>query len=219
MLATLGASDLGADEVRTWRDGKGRTHVTIEGDASEDAAATESAPTSRDDRFSIETSLRRRELERKLLEGATKLVRIRDEIKQVEASSYPLEPVPTPVDPDERERWNDLRRNAILAASSFEEEKRRRLFVLRRDERAALHEIRDLWGAVDRLRKEVRSYYGKLPPWWIDRVRCVGCPTFEEIERELAKNEVEIAGKTEPTPTPTSGEPEEPDEPDDEDEP
>jgi hypothetical protein len=200
------ASVAPADEVRSWRDKHGRVHVTIDGTGEGGGEAEEGAPPSRsekDDRFSTETSLRRRELEKKLVEGSLALARVREDIARTEKSAYLVEAVPTPTDPEEQERWSDLRRNALLMSTAFEEEKRRRLFTLRRQERATLREIQGHWTAVDRLRKEVRSYYGKLPTWWIDRVRCVGCPTFEEIEQELAKNELEMAGKAESTPTPS----------------
>jgi hypothetical protein len=200
------ASVAHADDVRAWRDKRGQVHVTIEGTGEGGDAGAESAPPPRsekDDRFSTETSLRRRELEKKLVEGTVALSKIRADIAQTEKSAYLVEAVPTPTDPEEQARWSDLRRNALLMSTAFEEEKRRRLFSLRRQERATLRELHGHWSAVDRLRNEVRSYYGKLPTWWIDRVRCVGCPSFEEIEQELAKNELEMAGKAEATPTAT----------------
>ena len=206
MLLVTFASVVLADDVRAWRDKRGQVHVTIDGSGDSGDAGAAPAPPSRsakDDRFSTETSLRRRELEKKLVEGSLALARLREEIARTEKSAYLVESVPTPTDPEEQARWSDLRRNALLMSTAFEEEKRRRLFTLRRQERATLREIQGHWTAVDRLRNEVRSYYGKLPTWWIDRVRCVGCPTFEEIEQELAKNELEMAGKAEATATPT----------------
>lgn len=192
-----------ADEVRRWRDPQGREHVTIVGDETptveEDFSASESSGA---DRMSIDTSLRRREIEKRLLAATDRLGRKREEIDRTEKTKYEVAKLPTPVEPEERRRVEDLRRNAILGADAFAAEKRRRLFHLRRDERAILNQLGDHWRDLDRLRDEIRAYYGRLPHWWNDRLRCPGCPTPEEIAKALSQNEVEVVTAADPTPTP-----------------
>lgn len=196
----LGAAEA-ADEIHRWRDAQGRENVTIVGDGEGEAASETNAPTA-ENRLSIDATLRRSELERKLFAATNRLKNKRDEIDRTEKTQYEIARLPTPVELEERRRVEDLRRNAILGAEAFAAEKRRRLFHLRREERAILISIGDLWRDFDRLRDEVRAYYGELPQWWIERLRCPGCPTARDVAAELAKNEVEVVTTADPTPTP-----------------
>ena len=201
LAALLFASVAAADEIRRWRDAEGREHVEILGAGGEGdlpATGTERAAA---DRFSTDASLRRRRIERGLVEATKRWSEKQAEIRGVEDSKFLVQVLPTPTSKDEQERVRDLHRNALLAANAFEDEKRRRLFFLRSEEREILLEIADFWRDLERLRDEVRAYYGKAPDWWIDRVRCGSCPSLATVEETLAKNEVEIVTTAEPTPT------------------
>ena len=176
--------------------------MTIVGDDAPGEGATGVTEPTGDDRMSIEASLRRREIERRLLGATERLRQKRAEIDRTEQMKYEVARLPTPVELEERRRVEDLRRNAILGAEAFAAEKRRRLFHLRRDERAILHELGDHWRDFDRLRDEVRAYYGERPQRWMDRLRCPGCPSPQEIAAALSDNEVEVVTAADPTPTP-----------------
>jgi hypothetical protein len=201
LAALLLASVVSADEIRRWRDAEGREHVEILGaDGEGDPSATETERAAAD-RFSTDASLRRKRIERGLVEATERWSEKRVEIREAEESKFLVQVLPTPTSKDEQERVRDLHRNALLAANAFEDEKRRRLFFLRREEREILVEIADLWHDLDRLRDEVRAYYGRAPDWWIDRVRCGSCPSLATVAETLAENEVELVTTAEPTPT------------------
>lgn len=204
LLLSLVSSVLAADEIRRWRDAEGREHVEILGAGGEDGPPSTETERSAAARFSTGASLRRREIERGLVEATERWTGKQEEIRRVEESKFLVQVLPTPTSADEQQRVHDLHRNALLAANAFEDEKRRRLFFLRREEREILHAIADLWGDLDRLRAEVRAYYGKAPEWWIDRLRCGRCPSLAAVEEALSKNEVEVVTNAEPTATPTA---------------
>ena len=190
--AFLGADVAAADEIRRWRDADGQIHVEIVGSGDPvdpDAAGmpllstTELSP---DEKFSIATSGRRREIEKSLKAASADLAGIEADIEKTEREQFVVYTPPTARSPAEAQFLLDAQRNAFLAAQRFRQDREDRLRKLRRERRRRLAEITDLWERFDELREEVQERYGEKPGWWRDQLGCEGCLTAAAAAAALA---------------------------------
>ena len=179
-----------SDEVRRWRDKEGNLHVTITGAPEESpsgAGRTEDSTTDPEQRFSVETSLRRRELEKRLRMASAELARVRERASEIKSKRLIVYSPPAPLDGENSQFALDAQRNAFLQVRAFEHERQDQLRKLRHDERDWLMEIRHVWKEFDGLRAEVRSAYGNPPSWWRDHLDCPGCLTAPDVEQALKR--------------------------------
>lgn len=181
-----------SDEVRRWRDKEGNLHVTITGAPKERPSGVdkiEDSTTDPEQRFSVETSLRRRELEKRLRTASAELAPVRERIREVKSKRLIVYSPPAPMDGENSQFALDAQRNAFLQVSAFEHERKDQLRKLRREERDLLVEIRQVWEEFDGLRAEVRSAYGNPPPWWRDHLDCPDCLTARDAKQALKRPE------------------------------
>jgi hypothetical protein len=190
LFAALLAAAARADEVRKWRDADGNLHYSITGTPGSDGTADEGPivgardPTA-EEKFSIEASLRRRELERKLKAAGQDLEDVRRKLRETEGKDFDAWVPVLTLNPQSAQASLDAQRDAFLASTQFEQEKAATLRRLKRHERKTLGEIVGLWKEFDALGSEVRSRYGKSPDWWRDRLDCRPCPSAEEAAKAL----------------------------------
>ncbi len=187
-LFLLAASAAAADEIHRWRDAEGKLHVTITGAPDEGRSGGEEAQESTMDpaqRFSVETSLRRRDLEKRLQAASAELTRVRERLREVESRRLVVYSPPAPKEGENSQFVLDAQRNAFLQVRAFERERRDQLRKLRRDERDWLTEILRVWKEFETLRAEVKSAYGTPPSWWRDHLDCPGCLAAREAEAAL----------------------------------
>ncbi|MGH7820647.1 MAG: hypothetical protein ACREQ9_12815 [Candidatus Binatia bacterium] len=191
--ALLAVSAARADEIHRWRDEKGKLHVEIRGTGEPVDPDAEGHPLlgttelSEDEKFSIETSRHRREIERELTAFGRELREIQEKIAEIDSKRFLAYAPALGEDVKNPQFVLDAQRNAFLAAEKFRREKAESLRKLRRDERDRLRAIRDGWKRLDALRTDVRNRYGSFPPWWRDRLDCDGCPSAADVERALAR--------------------------------
>lgn len=196
-----------ADEIRRWRDTEGRLHYEIVGDDQdpppEDREMQYMAgpEMSEEEKFSVATSRKRRELERALKQATADLASVRAAIAETEAKRFIVYTPPAPSDRNEAQFVLDSQRNAFLAAREFDQQKADELRRLRGDERDLLLTVKEIWSDFTALREDVRSRYGKLPGWWRDRLDCSECLSAAQVDQELAKRR-RRARRERPTPAP-----------------
>ncbi|MBI2962958.1 MAG: hypothetical protein HYY35_04325 [Deltaproteobacteria bacterium] len=190
LLGVLAWPRAGADEIRKWRDADGNLHYSITGAQDGSASGGEidvmsaRKPTA-EERFSIEASLRRREIERRLTAAGRALTEAREELRRLEEKRFEAWVPAVTGDPRSAQASLDAQRDALLAAMQFDHEKAEALRRLRRQERQRLKQLAELWRSFAALGAEVRARYGTLPPWWRERLDCGGCPGAEEVDKAL----------------------------------
>lgn len=199
-MVVVSAATSFADEIRKWRDAEGNLHYSVTGSPGAESDATDvpllhGRDASPEEAFSVDSSLRRREIEQKLTALGRALEETRAEIRRTEDKTFDVWVSAVTRDPRSAQASLDAQRGAFLAASQFNEEKADSLRRLRRRERDQLKEIRDLWKKFGALDREVTQHYGKAPDWWRSRLDCRGCPTIAQVEEALSN----------PRPTPSPG--------------
>lgn len=191
LLGVLASGRVGADEIRKWRDADGSLHYSITGSAEGGASGghevgvMSSREPSAEEKFSIEASLRRRDIERKLTTAGRELAQTRDQLREAEAKTFQAWVPAVTRDPHSAQASLDAQRDALLAASQFDHEKSEALRRLRRQERQQLKQTAELWKSFDALATEVRARYGAPPTWWRERLDCGGCPSPPEVDKAL----------------------------------
>ncbi len=185
-----------ADEIRKWTDGEGRLHYSVEGTGPSATPSADEPPilqgrtVGAEEKFSIEASLRRKDIESQLAAAARDLDGIHERIAANDARAVRAWAPSATEDP----AAVTAQRDAFLAVSQLEEDKAEMRRRLKREERAKLKEIVTLWKEFDTLDTSVTARYGSSPPWWRRRLSCGHCPT-------LAEADVALHG-TKPTPKP-----------------
>jgi hypothetical protein len=135
--------------------------------------------------FSVQASLARADLEKKLTAVGRALEETRAEITKTEQRQFGAW-VPAVVDdPRAAQASLDRQRDALLAASQAQQQKADDLRRLRRAERGQLKELLGLWKEFDALDAKVTEHYGKAPDWWRKRLDCRGCPSAAEVADAL----------------------------------
>lgn len=190
LLGALAWRQAGTDEIRQWRDADGNLHYSItgapDGNSSGGEIGVMSAPEpTAEERFSIEASLRRREIERRLTAAGRELTEAREELRRMGEKRFEAWVPAVTGDPRSAQASLDAQRDALLAAAQFDHEKAEALRRLRREERRQLKQLADLWQSFAALGAEVRARYGTPPPWWRERLDCGGCPGAEEVDKAL----------------------------------
>jgi hypothetical protein len=202
-----------ADEVRKWRDAEGNLHYSITGSPSgssddRDRPTLQGRAATPEEAFSVEASLHRREIEKKLTTASSALDEIRARIRDTEKKKFETW-VPVVTDnPRAAQASLDAQRDALLAAQQFDQDKTDTLRRLRRREHEQLRAVSGLWNEFGALDGQVVARYGKPPGWWRKRLDCGHCPTLAEAEAELHRAR----------PTPIAGEKSDKQAPDDDDE-
>ncbi len=202
LLGALVSARVGADEIRKWRDADGNLHYSITGSAGAGVRGGKVGvmsgrePTA-DEKFSIEASLRRREIERKLTAAGRELVETRQQLDRAEEKHFEAWVPAVTRDPRSAQASLDAQRDALLAAAQFDHEKGETLRRLRRQERQQLKQFAELWTSFAALGAEVRARYGTQPPWWRERLDCGACPSAAEVDKARHPER----------PTPSTGEP------------
>lgn len=169
-----------ADTIQKWKtpDGKlyfgdrppaGSTNIGKEGSNEPPANGSpqESARSAEQERFSIEVSRERTEIEKALNDNAERLEEVAKQIAEVESAPNVLPP------------WMEMR-------AGFKNEKADRLRELWAQKRTTLAAVADLWKRFDKLNAEVtKAYDGKAPDWWRSTLSCPKCPSRSEAEDSL----------------------------------
>jgi len=180
-----------ADEVKKWTDAAGNLHYSITGSdapSGEDSEAPilQGRQVSAEETFSVEASLRRKEIETKLVAAAHGLEETRAEIATTEKSEFKAWVPNLTGNAQAAQSSLDAQRDAFLAAAQFQEEKTEKLRRLRRQERGKLKEIVGLWKEFSSLDGVVTDHFGgTAPEWWRRKLSCPHCPTLAEAERDL----------------------------------
>jgi hypothetical protein len=170
-----------AQSIQKWKtpDGKlyfgdkppaGSTKIGEEGSNEPPAneRSQEGAPRSaQQERFSIDVSRERTEIEKALNRNAERLEEIDEVIAAVERSPNVVPP------------WMERR-------AGIKNEKAETLGELRSQKRTALAAIAELWKRFDKLDAKVKKAYdGKTPDWWRSTLSCTNCPSRSEAESSL----------------------------------
>ena len=192
-LAFVGLLDVArgaADEIRKWRDADGGMHYSITGSpgGERDSAAMpllKGRDATPEETFSVQASLSRSDIERKLTAAGRALEETRTEIRKTEEKQFGAWVPAATGDPRSAQASLDRQRDAFLAASQVEQQKTDDLRRLRRRERDRLKEILGLWKEFDALDAKVIEHYGKAPEWWRKRLDCRGCPSAAEVADAL----------------------------------
>lgn len=202
LAAALLAAGIGAaraDEIRKWTDADGNLHYSITGSEAPRAGG-DSVPVLRgrtpsaDETFSIQASLRRREIEKRLAARTADLDRVRAEAAQARDKQFTAW-VPTATkNPAAATASLEAQRDAMLAATQFEQEKAETLRRLRRQERQTLKDLAAAWKDFAALGAEVRARYGSTPIWFRERLDCGGCASAAAVEEALHPKKTEPAG-------------------------
>jgi hypothetical protein len=197
LLASLHAAATFGDEIRKWRDAEGNLHYSIVGtpgggggEPSDEVPIVSTRDPTAEEQFSIEASLRRRKLQRKLKAAGGELEEVRQELRKTQAESFRTWVPLSTGDPASAAASLEAQRDAFLASTQFEQDKGAALRRLKRRERAKLKEIVALWKEFAGLEADVRSRYGGLPGWWMSELDCKPCPSAEEAARALNPPEV-----------------------------
>jgi hypothetical protein len=202
-LALVGVLDVargGADEIRKWRDAAGNLHYSITGSSGgeKDSAAMpvlKGRDATPEETFSVQASLNRTELEKKLTAAGRALEEIRAKIRKTEDRQFGAWVPAVTNNPSSAQASLDRQRDALLAAGQAGQQKADDLRRLRRSERDQLKEILGLWKEFDALDARVTEHYGKPPEWWRKRLDCRGTPSAAEVADALHP----------PRPTPSPG--------------
>ena len=200
LVGAFGVARGAADEIRKWRDADGNMHYSITGSpGGEKGSAAMPVLKGRDatpeETFSVQASLSRTDLERKLAAAGGALEQSRAEIRDTEQRKFGAWVPALTNDPRSAQASLDRQRDALLAASQAEQQKADDLRRLRRRERDQLKELLGLWKEFDALDAKVTEHYGKAPAWWRKRLDCRGCPSAAEVAEALHP----------PRPTPSPG--------------
>jgi hypothetical protein len=190
LVLGIGLASGAADEIRKWRDADGNMHYSITGspDGKPGGApltvlkGREPTP---EEIFSVQASLSRTDLEKKLTAAGRALEETRAEIAKTERRQFDAWIPAVTDDPRAAQASLDRQRDALLAASQAEQQKAGDLRRLRRRERGELKEILALWKEFDALDAKVTERYGKAPDWWRKRLDCRGCPSAAEVAEAL----------------------------------
>lgn len=179
-----------ADEVRKWRDAEGNLHYSVTGSEGESSGGGEGPvlggrAATAEESFSVEASLRRRQIETKLRSSARALDEARSARAEAEKRSFNAWVPSLTANPQAAQASLDAQRYAFLAAGQFEQEKAEAVRHWRRQERDKLKEIIVLWKDFATLDASVTERYGTSPTWWRRRLECGTCPTLAEAERVL----------------------------------
>ena len=200
----LAAATSFADDIRRWRDAEGNLHYRVEGSEKADARESDhpllvGRDATSEEKFSVDASLKRREIETKLAAAGRDLAAIREEKAATDAKTFSTWVPTSTKDALAAQASLDAQRNALLALGQFEEEKKDTLRRLRRRERDKLREIGGLWKEFNALDATVGERYGKPPIWWRPRLACAPCPPLAEVEAALRKKPTpaaEVAAKS-----------------------
>ncbi len=200
LFAVLDAGRGGADEIRKWRDAAGNLHYSITGSSggekdSEEMPLLQGREATPEETFSVQASLKRSELEKKLTAAGRALEQIRADIVKTEGRQFGAWVPAVTDDPRSAQASLDRQRDVLLAASQAEQQKADDLRRLRRRQRDQLKELLGLWKEFDALDAQVTEHYGKAPEWWRKRLDCRGCPSAAEVADALHP----------PRPTPSPG--------------
>lgn len=163
------AGTAAADEIQRWRDADGQEHLRIVGQP-EARKGSSSTGMTLEERFSVETSLRRRDVERRLRTASAEIRRIEGEQRATMSRQLVVYAPPAPTDPSSAQFVLDAQRNAFLTARAFEHEQSDLLEKLGFERHDRLVEVRALWKEFEDLRALVEEHYGKRPVWWRDRL-------------------------------------------------
>jgi hypothetical protein len=131
-------------------------------------SSQESAPRSAEqERFSIDVSRERTEIEKALNSNAERLEEVDKQIAEVQRAPNVVPP------------WMERR-------AGFKNEKAETLRELWSQKRTTLATIGDLWKRFDKLDAKVKKAYdGKAPDWWRSTLSCPNCPSRSEVEDSL----------------------------------
>jgi hypothetical protein len=199
LVGALGVARGAADEIRKWRDADGNMHYSITGSPGGEQGGGElpvlkGRVATPEENFSVQASLSRTDLEKKLTAAGRALEETRAEIHKTEQRQFGAWVPAVTDDPRAAQGSLDRQRDALLAASQAEQQKADDLRRLHRVERSQLKEILGLWKEFDALDAKVTERYGKAPDWWRKRLDCHGCPSAAEAADALHP----------PQPTPSS---------------
>ena len=188
MLASITAA--AADDVRKWRDADGNLHYRITGSPGDPSETTDGPilhgrAATAEEAFSVDSSLRRREIETKLAATSRALDDTRAKIHEAQEKKFETWVPVVTGNPRAAQASIDAQRDAFLAAQQFDQEKTDTLRRLHRREREQLRTIVGLWKDFDALDAKVIEHYGKAPIWWRKRLDCSRCPTLAEADRLL----------------------------------
>jgi hypothetical protein len=135
--------------------------------------------------FSVQASLSRTDLEKKLTAAGRAPEKTRAEITETEQRQFGAWVPAVTNDPRSAQASLDRQRDALLAANQAEQQKTDDLRRLRRVERGQMKELLGLWKEFDALDAKVTEHYGKAPDWWRRRLDCRGCPSAAEVADAL----------------------------------
>jgi hypothetical protein len=167
-----------AQSIQKWKtpDGKlyfgdtppaGSTKIGEEGsnEPPSNGSSQESAPRSAEqERFSIDVSRERAEIEKALNNNAERIEEVDKQITEVQRSPNVVPP------------WMERR-------AGFKNEKAETLRELWSQKRTTLATIGDLWKRFDKLDAKVKKAYGgKAPDWWRSTLSCPKCPSRSQAE-------------------------------------
>jgi hypothetical protein len=131
-------------------------------------SSQEGAPRSAErERFSIDVSRERTEIEKALNNNAERIEEVDEQIAEVQRAPNVVPP------------WMERR-------AGFKNEKAETLRELWSQKQTTLATIGDLWKRFDKLDAKVKKAYdGKAPDWWRSTLSCPNCPGRSEVERSL----------------------------------
>jgi hypothetical protein len=170
-----------AQSIQKWKtpDGKlyfgdtppaGSTKIGEEGsnEPPSNGSSHETAPRSAEqERFSIDVSRERTEIEKALNSNAERLEEVDKQITEVQRATNLVPP------------WMERR-------AGFKNENAETLRQLRSQKRTMLATIGDLWKRFEKLDAKVKKAYdGKAPDWWRSALSCPKCPSHSEAEDSL----------------------------------
>ena len=124
---------------------------------------SEATGASPEEAFSVESSLQRREIEKKLTVAGRELEQTRTRIQDTEKKKFGAWVPAVTRDPRAAQASLDAQRDALLASQQFEQEKSDTLRRLRRREREHLKAIVGLWRDFGVLDAKVIDHYRKPP--------------------------------------------------------
>lgn len=174
-----------ADDVKMERGANGGLHISITGEKPPTPPTVpDDQPAEQGDaaeRLSVQLSLKRKDIERKLNAAAGRVQETREEIRATQAQRVDAQIGTFGNEAAAR----DTMAWALRYTQQFEEQKRLNLDALRAKEREQLRALSALYAEWDDLRAAVRRLYGQPPAWWADTLNCPACPSPEEITRAL----------------------------------
>lgn len=208
-LLAAGVGAASADEIRKWTDVDGNLHYSVTGSdksrpGGESATVLRGRTPSPDETFSVQASLRRREIEKRLATRTAELERIRAEADRTRNKQFTAWVPTTTKNPAAATASLEAQRDAMLASAQFEQEKAETLRRLRRQERQTLKDLEAAWKDFTALGAEVRARYGTTPIWFRERLDCGACPSAAAVDEALHPKKTGT-GAPEASATPTAG--------------